>query len=453
MIGSIPTDIGLLNHLQELSLGNNRLYGKLPFQLLNIPSLKELVVNNNVLTGTLPNNFDQASDSLTLLQLSNNKFTGSFPPTIFDRSYDALLLHNNQLVGTVPENFCSRVIHFKVDCSLWFTDKPKASCSCCNPTHSHIWTVDKKNDWPKTITNPSCPLPNIHDFTFYEKYWIHDFIAGTTIHEVHGKNKNFTASVCISPTGCYQLYDHDADNDVDNRNIILNHSLSYSTSSNTLIMQDTCNAVDICGYVIDANHPKRKGLNHLTQTVVSDLLKLNDPTALEYKALCWIMTQDSLYYDNDVDNGTLMQRFIMAMFFYSQEREDEISSNHPTCEWNYVKCDSNKNIFIEQLDVSHQHFHGTIISEIGLLTRLKDIYFGHNKFSGTIHSNMFSQLIHLENYDVSDNALQGTIPSELFSLPQLKEVKMSGNLFAGTLSSDLAYSESLGTYVSFLFLL
>ena len=51
---------------------------------------------------------------------------------------------------------------------------------------------------------------------------------------------------------------------------------------------------------------------------MSDLSILDDPSLPEYKALCWIMTEDTLFHDYDVCDGTLLQRYVMALFYIEQ---------------------------------------------------------------------------------------------------------------------------------------
>ena len=57
----------------------------------------------------------------------------------------------------------------------------------------------------------------------------------------------------------------------------LDYDLNYSESSKKLSNRDSCGAVDICGVSFNINHPKRKGLNHLTQLAIPDMSILDDP--------------------------------------------------------------------------------------------------------------------------------------------------------------------------------
>ena len=96
------------------------------------------------------------------------------------------------------------------------------------------------------------------------------------------------------------------------------------------------------------------------------------------------------------------------------------------------------------MNLSDKSFSGTIISDIGFLTRLQKIDFSHNQFSGTTPSLLFSQLTQLEVLDVSYNLLQGNIKKELLRIPTLRVVDMSQNTFGGTLPDGFLYSHNLG---------
>ena len=131
------------------------------------------------------------------------------------------------------------------------------------------------------------------------------------------------------------------------------YKLGYSSVSKTLAMQDTRDAVDICGILIGPDHPKRMGLNHLTHVAVPDLSILDDSSLPEYKALCWIMTQNTMFHYYDLCDGTLLQRYTMVFFLFSFQRSFGFDILRPTCtcDWQSVTCDP-LNKYIEHLDFS-----------------------------------------------------------------------------------------------------
>lgn len=155
--GSLPTEICLLDSLEKFYVNNNNLVGTLPSCLVKLPKLVELDVANNRFTGSLPSglfmtkleslilSYNQftgslgalfkglpasggtytAINTLQVLSLDNNKFSGSVPSKFFFMSkLHDLTLQGNDLTGTVSPVCPNGLTTLTVDCS-------KVSCSCC----------------------------------------------------------------------------------------------------------------------------------------------------------------------------------------------------------------------------------------------------------------------------------------------------------------------------------
>ncbi|KAF9603464.1 hypothetical protein IFM89_036267 [Coptis chinensis] len=107
LLGSIPEDLGLLEHLRHLDLSSNYLNGSLPNSLFNSSELKILDLSTNEISGQLPNSF-QGLNSLQLLNLSDNALTGKIPQYLSSlHDLTALFLRNNYFIGEVPSGFSS----------------------------------------------------------------------------------------------------------------------------------------------------------------------------------------------------------------------------------------------------------------------------------------------------------------------------------------------------------
>jgi hypothetical protein len=128
---ALPPELGLLPVLRVLALDSNRLGGAFPAPLCLLGSLRELTLANNRFVGTLPavcfapanapnvENLQNASKSnaasvaaaltglagLTVLDLSNNGFSGAIPPELGSVSgLQRLALANNRFTGAVPNS-------------------------------------------------------------------------------------------------------------------------------------------------------------------------------------------------------------------------------------------------------------------------------------------------------------------------------------------------------------
>eukprot|EP00250_Pteridium_aquilinum_P029794 c40139_g1_i1 orf=251-2314(-) len=105
LYGSIaPGTLGLLSHLQTLSLRSNHLSGNLPDDLANCTRLRRLFLQNNLLSGSMPPFNFSLTPALDVIDLSFNKLTGEIPSSISTLSLKTLLLQNNSLSGTIPQD-------------------------------------------------------------------------------------------------------------------------------------------------------------------------------------------------------------------------------------------------------------------------------------------------------------------------------------------------------------
>ncbi|KAL7592341.1 hypothetical protein Lser_V15G33291 [Lactuca serriola] len=107
--GEIPPDINNLLNLTLLNLSRNLLTGKIPHELCLMEKLERLYLSDNLLSGEIPSAFGNVS-RLGLLDLSKNQLSNSIPDTFSNLSQlRSLLLNNNKLVGTIPSSLAQCV--------------------------------------------------------------------------------------------------------------------------------------------------------------------------------------------------------------------------------------------------------------------------------------------------------------------------------------------------------
>ncbi|XP_020094183.1 LRR receptor-like serine/threonine-protein kinase FEI 1 isoform X1 [Ananas comosus] len=116
LVGSIPPDIGQLNHLQLLALQANSLYGTIPRELGNCTELQYLYLQGNYLSGFIPPEFGNLVGLETFLlsichffyfvrDLSSNTLSGFIPPSL--DKLTKLMSFNvsmNFLTGAIPSD-------------------------------------------------------------------------------------------------------------------------------------------------------------------------------------------------------------------------------------------------------------------------------------------------------------------------------------------------------------
>lgn len=99
--GTVPSWFDSLVNLSILSLNNNHLTGPLPSSVQKITSLTSLTVANNDISGKL---LDLSSlNSLSVLDLSGNKFTSTLPR--LPKRLVMLFLSNNSFSGEIPRQY------------------------------------------------------------------------------------------------------------------------------------------------------------------------------------------------------------------------------------------------------------------------------------------------------------------------------------------------------------
>lgn len=104
LLGSVPEDLGLIDHLRSLNLSNNSLNGTLPASLFNSSDLQILSLSSNTISGELPQLI--TGPSLKFLNLSNNVLAGNIPQSLTSlKSLTVVSLKNNHLSGTIPNGF------------------------------------------------------------------------------------------------------------------------------------------------------------------------------------------------------------------------------------------------------------------------------------------------------------------------------------------------------------
>ena len=100
--GRIPEELGRLENLTILDLGDNRLTGPVPPELGQLRRLRQLHLWGNLLTGPIPPELAELQ-SLTDLSLESNPLTGSIPPELGRlRNLTALSLAHSLITGPIP---------------------------------------------------------------------------------------------------------------------------------------------------------------------------------------------------------------------------------------------------------------------------------------------------------------------------------------------------------------
>ena len=150
LMGNIPTEIGSLEALEDLSMFNNDIFGSIPASLMTLPELAYLDLGSNYLTGSIP----QFSSQLEFLYLNENRLSAlpqgkngleyklkhlwahkcQLAGPLSDqlakhfRNLEQLLLYENQITGTIPSALpsLSSLSHLDLSSNLLTGNLPDA---------------------------------------------------------------------------------------------------------------------------------------------------------------------------------------------------------------------------------------------------------------------------------------------------------------------------------------
>ncbi|CAN6457659.1 unnamed protein product [Victoria cruziana] len=111
--GSIPTTLGELTPLRDMSLNDNHLTGPIPDVFQNLGGLMNLDLSSNNLSDRLPDSFTSLS-SLATLNLQNNKLSGTLDVLQYLK-LQSLNIENNLFSGPVPPQMLSSIPNFRKD--------------------------------------------------------------------------------------------------------------------------------------------------------------------------------------------------------------------------------------------------------------------------------------------------------------------------------------------------
>lgn len=144
LTGNIPSEIGQLSGLIFLDLDFNDLSGSLPTEIYLLTGLTQFDVNNNRLSG----NIDQIGvfEQLEFLQIHANLFTGEIPPSMGGLSrMTTFTLHQTSFHGEMPASVCNLLVtnggllsSLIADCAIPFNElAPEIICNCCTDCRSN----------------------------------------------------------------------------------------------------------------------------------------------------------------------------------------------------------------------------------------------------------------------------------------------------------------------------
>uniref|UniRef100_A0A251UV66 Putative leucine-rich repeat domain, L domain-like protein n=1 Tax=Helianthus annuus TaxID=4232 RepID=A0A251UV66_HELAN len=403
--GPIPSLIGDLSELETLDLSQNRFSGEVPLGLFtNLTRLEVLKLSNNifhgeVLSGNLSfklrlsilhldgNYFSGKIGDLddkrsilsgpSLLDISNNFFTGSIPGWISNMSYESeLVVRNNRLGGQFP---CGTNSFTFLDISQNHFSGSIPSCLVSESLkHLHLGS----NAFTGSIPNSFCNLTNILTLDIGNN-------------RLFGRIPKFLG-------------------ELSNIRILLLGKNEFSGN----IPKQLCQLTNVS--LLDLSS------NFLSGSIPGCLQNINRPSYQAFTAVDQFHGTGSGYSYRNPRNSWFS---IIDHPYEVSGTQDEVLFTTKTLSYAYK---GNVLDIMSGLDLSCNKLIGYIPEELGLLTGIHVLNLSHNKLIGPIPVN-FSSLANIESLDLSFNSLSGNIPQELIKLNALAIFNVSYNNLSGRL--------------------
>ncbi len=104
LYGVVPHEIKIMSNLTLLDLSHNNFHGTIPYDIKSLTNLFSLSMASNLFTGTIPEDIAEMT-SLQLIDMSSNNFVGTLPPLNKLSKLYLLTVQHNQLISPMNGNF------------------------------------------------------------------------------------------------------------------------------------------------------------------------------------------------------------------------------------------------------------------------------------------------------------------------------------------------------------
>ncbi|XP_042491732.1 leucine-rich repeat receptor-like tyrosine-protein kinase PXC3 [Macadamia integrifolia] len=360
---SIPPELGQIKNLKSLNLSYNLLTGRIPDELQSLESLQNFLISVNGLIGSIPYWVGNLSN-LRVFSAYENVLVGQIPDNLGSASdLQQLNLHSNQLEGPIPKSiFASGKLEVLIVTMNKLTGNLSESVGNCKGlSNIRIGHNMLTGSIPKTIGN-------ISSLAYFE---------------------------------------------ADKNNLYGEIVAEFSRCSNLTLLNLASNG--FTGII----PPELGELMNLQELIVFG----NSLFGEIPKSIIRCRNLNKLDLSNNRFNGTIPEDLCNApRLQFVLLSQNSISGEIPHAIGNCAK--------LLLLQMGSNNLTGTIPPEIGWIMNLQiGLNLSFNHLHGPLPSEL-GKLDKLVSLDVSNNQLSGSIPSALKGMMSLIEVNFSNNLFS-----------------------
>ncbi|KAK9189507.1 hypothetical protein WN943_018105 [Citrus x changshan-huyou] len=396
LLGNIPPEFGSLSKIKDLRLFMNNLTGSIPSSLGNLSSIIRLSLTYNNIAGSIPDTLGYL-ENLSFLALGGNMLSATIPSSIFNRSsitsFSVLSLNhtsfslNNQFYTPDAETQIAQNLDTCVTPFWGF----EFSIHCTQAHTPSINNASKLEEFLAAENKLTGEVPHLEKLQRFSQFVI------TTNHLGRGGRDDFNF-LC---------------------------SLTNATRLELLLLNDN----NFGGLI-------RECISNFSTTLASLFLDNNKIFGSIPPGIGKLVNLRRLYVWNNKLSGTIPYAIgdlqNLRMLGMSGNR---FSGNIPLSVGNLK--------MLIQLEVSENFLQGTIPSSLCQCKSLIGINFSKNNLSGTIPPQLFGLSSLSISLDLSRNHFTGSLPIEVGNLKNLGVLDISGNLLSGEIPISLGSCTSL----------
>ncbi|XP_010457576.2 PREDICTED: receptor like protein 30-like [Camelina sativa] len=372
-----PEILKTLPNLQELDIFNNRLQGKVPGWLWDLP-LTKVSLSTNSLDGFEGSREVVLPSSLVMLDLSSNAFGGPFP--ILPPTIDSLIASKNNFTGDLPLSLCNPRKLTVLDLSHNSFSGPIPQClsdlveGIMNLRHNNLNGM----------------LPDIF------------CRSGSSLITLDVSKNQITGKLPRSLANCNRLKLLNVENNM------ITDTFPFWLKALPLLQVIALGSNRFYGSI---SSPQDDPLS-FSKLQIIDISRNNFNGSLPPNYFMnWSSTTSSEDHGRRQEND----QYMMMNGFHGRRRNmDFLKMLTP----------------YTAIDFSGNRLGGQIPESIGLLKSIHALNLSNNDFTGHIPSSM-AKLTELVSLDLSRNQLSGNIPQELTNLSFLAILNMSYNKLTG----------------------
>ena len=440
--GEIPLELGkLCGTLRELDLSANNLVGELPLTFVSCSSLISLNLGNNQLSGDFLDTVISSLQSLRYLYLPFNNITGAVPLSLTNcTQLQVLDLSSNGFTGNIPSGFCSfstvpsDLERLLVPNNFLSGDVPVELGKC-----KKLRTIDLSfNNLSGPIPLDIWSLPNLSELIMWANRLTGGIPEGICI--IGGNlqmlilNNNFlNGTIPESIANCtnmiwISLSSNQLTGEIPRGIGNLVNLAIFQMGSNSLsgqIPPELGNCRNLIWLDLNSN-----GFSGTTPFELANQAGLVIPGIVSGKQFAFVRNEGGTACRGA--GGLVEFEGIRPVRLEKSPMVHSCPSTRIYSGMTVYTFSTNGSLIY--LDLSYNSLTGTIPEKLGVMDYLQVLNLGHNKLTGNI-PDTFGGLRAVGVLDLSHNNLEGFVPGSLATLSFLSDLDVSNNNLTGAIPS------------------